>query len=193
MSIGSLDPPPVKIVQLVPVQALPPPIPAWVSVVQATAVAPWVLSLVLQSEPSSSWHTRSQSSGRAPPAPVEEVALPSSSNRPAGVEARATLVATSEPETSITPAKRLSSRRPWRCLTSVRLSTTSSSPDSPDHSRSRSLSPRRNVHPRPSLVDENSAPLASALLRGALRQGSGRLALARSMTCFSRRDHPRVP
>ncbi len=65
MSIGSFDPPPVKIVEF-----------GFASAVQATAFAPVVLEDVEQSLPVTWWQTLSQSSD------VEEVAIPSSSNTP---------------------------------------------------------------------------------------------------------------
>src|SRR5207249_8208585 len=65
MSIGSLEPPPVKIVEF-----------GLGSAAHATAFAPLVFEDVEQSVPVTSWHTLSQSSD------VDEVALPSSSNAP---------------------------------------------------------------------------------------------------------------
>src|SRR5206468_4165045 len=65
MSIGSLEPPPVKIVEF-----------GFGSAAHATAFAPVVFEDVEQSVPVTSWHTLSHSQD------VDEVALPTSSNAP---------------------------------------------------------------------------------------------------------------
>src|SRR5258708_8710414 len=65
MSIGSLEPPPVKVV---------PPLADWEA--NSSAVAPFVLLVVEQSEPTTCWQTRSQPSGGPVPA-CTRTALPS--------------------------------------------------------------------------------------------------------------------
>src|SRR5690348_14556605 len=117
MSIGSFDPPPVKIVALMLPQ-LTPVWPAGQSADHAISVAPVVLLVVPQrADPVFSWQTRSQSSaGPTGAAAFAETALPSSSNRPVLWTARAM------PETSSRLANRTraatigSARHAWRSL-----------------------------------------------------------------------------